>query len=57
MFAIHMFAIHTKRGCSDKQQSLCVRDLRTYAEAIDGEVSHYRDERGLECDCGRREAD
>jgi predicted AAA+ superfamily ATPase len=31
-------------------ESLCVRDLRIYAEAIDGAVYHYRDARGLECD-------
>jgi predicted AAA+ superfamily ATPase len=31
-------------------ESLCVRDIRTYAEAIDGAVYHYRDARGLECD-------
>lgn len=32
-------------------ENLCVRDLRIYAEAIDGEVYHYRDSAGLECDC------
>ncbi|MDE7104128.1 MAG: DUF4143 domain-containing protein, partial [Bacteroidales bacterium] len=26
------------------------RDLRTYAEALLGEVYHYRDAKGLECD-------
>jgi predicted AAA+ superfamily ATPase len=31
-------------------ESLCIRDLRTYAEAIDASVWHYRDARGLECD-------
>jgi predicted AAA+ superfamily ATPase len=31
-------------------ESLCVRDLRVYAEAIDGEVFHYRDAYGLEAD-------
>ena len=31
-------------------ESLCVRDLRTYAEAIDGDVFFYKDARGLECD-------
>jgi hypothetical protein len=30
--------------------SLCIRDLRTYAEAVDASVWHYRDARGLECD-------
>ena len=31
-------------------ETLCVRDLRVYAEANDGEVFHYRDKNGLECD-------
>ena len=31
-------------------ESLCVRDLRVYAEAIDGTVFHYRDKTGLEAD-------
>jgi len=31
-------------------ESLCVRDLRVYAETIDGEVFHYRDSYGLEAD-------
>jgi predicted AAA+ superfamily ATPase len=31
-------------------ESLCIRDLRTYAEAVDASVWHYRDARGLECD-------
>jgi predicted AAA+ superfamily ATPase len=32
-------------------ESLCVRDLRTYADAMDfGKVSHYRDNKGLEAD-------
>ena len=31
-------------------ESLCVRDLRVYAQAIDGEVFHYRDKSGLEAD-------
>lgn len=31
-------------------ESLCDRDLRVYAEAIDGEVFHYRDGSGLESD-------
>ncbi|WP_289090456.1 DUF4143 domain-containing protein [uncultured Bacteroides sp.] len=29
---------------------LCVRDLRVYAEALNGKVYHYRDKNGLECD-------
>ena len=31
-------------------ESLCIRDLRVYAHAIDGEVFHYRDKSGLEAD-------
>ena len=31
-------------------ESLCDRDLRIYAEAIDGQVYHYRDSSGLEAD-------
>jgi hypothetical protein len=31
-------------------ETLCVRDLRVYAEALGGEVLHYRDKSGLECD-------
>lgn len=31
-------------------ETLCARDLRVYADALDGEVYHYRDKSGLECD-------
>lgn len=31
-------------------ESLCIRDLRIYAQALDGEVFHYRDKSGLEAD-------
>lgn len=31
-------------------ETLCVRDLRVYAEALDGKVFHYRDKNDLECD-------
>jgi predicted AAA+ superfamily ATPase len=31
-------------------ESLCTRDLRVYAEAIDGQLFHYRDASGLESD-------
>lgn len=31
-------------------ETLCVRDLRVYANALDGDVYHYRDKTGLECD-------
>ena len=29
---------------------LCIRDLRVYADVLDGDVYHYRDKTGLECD-------
>ena len=31
-------------------ETMCVRDLRVYAEALNGKVYHYRDKSGLECD-------
>ncbi len=31
-------------------ETLCVRDLRVYAQSIDGNVFHFRDKNGLECD-------
>jgi predicted AAA+ superfamily ATPase len=31
-------------------EDLAVRDLRVYAEALDGQLYHYRDSNGLECD-------
>lgn len=31
-------------------ENLCVRDLRIYADSMDGNVYHYRDSNGLECD-------
>ena len=31
-------------------ETMCIRDLRVYAEALNGKVYHYRDKRGLECD-------
>lgn len=31
-------------------ETLCVRDLRIYADALDGKLYHYRDKNGLECD-------
>ncbi len=29
---------------------MAIRDLRVYADALDGQVYHYRDKSGLECD-------
>lgn len=31
-------------------ETLCIRDLRIFAEALDGSVYHFRDKNGLECD-------
>ncbi len=31
-------------------ETMCVRDLRVYAQSLDGNVYHYRDSDGLECD-------
>lgn len=31
-------------------ECLCVRDLRVFAESLNGKVYHYRDKTGLECD-------
>lgn len=31
-------------------ETLCVRDLRVFADALDGQVYHYRDKEGQECD-------
>lgn len=31
-------------------ETLCVRDLRVYTQALGGDVYHYRDSNGLECD-------
>ena len=44
-----------RAGGSDKRprllfECLCVRDLRVYAQSLDGEVYHFRDRTGLECD-------
>ena len=31
-------------------ETLCIRDLRAYADALNGTVYHFRDKDGLECD-------
>ena len=31
-------------------ETMCLRDLRIYASVLSGEVYHYRDKNGLECD-------
>ena len=34
----------------DLFETMAIRDLRVYAEPIDGTVYHYRDKNGMECD-------
>ena len=29
---------------------MCIRDLRVFADALNGKVYHFRDKTGLECD-------
>lgn len=31
-------------------ETMCIRDLRVFADALNGEVYHYRDKEGQECD-------
>lgn len=31
-------------------ETMVIRDMRVYADALDGQVYHYRDKNGLECD-------
>ena len=31
-------------------ETMCIRDMRVYADALGGSVYHYRDKNGLECD-------
>lgn len=31
-------------------ETMCVRDLRVYADSLNGQIYHYRDKSGLECD-------
>lgn len=31
-------------------ETMCIRDLRIYADALGGRLYHYRDKSGLECD-------
>ncbi|HQO70085.1 MAG TPA: DUF4143 domain-containing protein [Clostridia bacterium] len=38
------------RTCGFMFETMAIRDLRVYADALDGSVYHYRDKNGLECD-------
>ena len=31
-------------------ETMCIRDLRVYADALNGKIYHFRDKTGLECD-------
>ena len=31
-------------------EALCIRDLRVYANLVNGRILHYHDRQGLECD-------
>ncbi|MCQ2752248.1 MAG: DUF4143 domain-containing protein [Coriobacteriales bacterium] len=31
-------------------ETMCIRDLRVYAQSLEGNIYHYRDSKGLECD-------
>ena len=31
-------------------ETMCVRDLRVFADSLNGQVYHFRDKNGLECD-------
>lgn len=42
--------IHDLKTMGMMFENLCVRDLRIYAEYLDGNIYHYRDANGLECD-------
>ena len=42
--------INDLETCGLLFETLAVRDLRVYADALDGSVYHYRDRSGLECD-------
>jgi len=38
------------RTCGLMFETMAIRDLRVYSDALDGNVYHYRDKSGLECD-------
>lgn len=42
--------INDLNTCGLLFETMCVRDLRVYADVLDGNVYHYRDKLGLECD-------
>jgi hypothetical protein len=42
--------INDLNTCGLLFETMCVRDLRVFADSMHGEVYHYRDKSGLECD-------
>ena len=42
--------INDIKSCGFFFEDMVVRDLRVYAEVLDGKLYHYRDSNGLECD-------
>lgn len=39
-----------KNNCQNAEKQVCFRDLRVFADALNGKVYHFRDKTGLECD-------
>ena len=42
--------INDLKTCGFLFETLCIRDLRVFADYLDGTVSHFRNKAGLECD-------
>ncbi len=42
--------INDLNTCGLLFETMCVRDLRVFTDALNGDVYHYRDKAGLECD-------
>ncbi len=42
--------LHDLKAMGMMFENLCIRDLRVYTERLDGQVFHFRDANGLECD-------
>lgn len=42
--------INDLKGFGFYFETMAIRDLRVYADALEGELYHYRDKNGLECD-------
>ena len=41
---------NTRGGCGRLFETMCMPDLRVYAESLGGNVYHFRTKEGLECD-------